>query len=209
MDEAPLPFYQHDVVVLRPLNRDLLGGAGDEVGHDRIDGDAPSFDEDSRLSRRDEARAMAALHELVAQLQLRRHLADVAVGSHREDDQRIDFGGAAVGDPQIRRRGGRVGARMRTPRAAARGPSSGSSPMNVCSPLQISSFLFIAERSHAFHSSGKRPPAGAIPIKTAVAPLTPASKSPTTGILPPNPNTSWAVLPACWRSSTATIRSGK
>src|ERR1041385_547921 len=201
MDEAPLPFYQHDVVVLRPLNRDLLGGAGDEVGHDRIEGDAPSFDEDSRLSRRAEARQM------VAQLELRLQLADVAVGSGREDDQTSTSAArpSAIG----RFGGGRRASRMRTPRAAASGPSSGSSPMNVCSPLQISSFLFIAERSHAFHSSGKRPPAGAIPIKTAVAPLTPASKSPTTGILPPNPNTSWAVLPACLRSSTATMRSGK
>jgi hypothetical protein len=104
VNEGALPLHQHDVVILRALQRDLLGSAGDEVGHDGIDRDAPPFDEDARLSRRDEARLVPALHERVAQLQLRRHLAHVAVGADREDHQRVDFGRATVGDRQIRRR---------------------------------------------------------------------------------------------------------
>src|SRR6266566_2344648 len=149
VNQAALSFQEHDVVVLRALEDQLLRGAGDEVRYDRIHRDPPALDEDPGLPRRHEARAMAALHQRIAELQLRGHLADVAIGSHREHDQRVNFGGAAV---------------------------------------------------------------GAMPIITAVAPLPcarPRSKSPTTGMVPPNPSTSCAVFPACLRSNTATIRSGK
>src|SRR5467141_2004417 len=51
---------------------------------------------------------MTTLHERIAELQLRRHLADVAIGSHSQHDERVDFGGAAVGDREIGRRPARV-----------------------------------------------------------------------------------------------------
>ena len=53
---------------------------------------------------------------------------------------------------------------------------------------------------------------GAMPTSTAVAPgpsASPCSKSPTTGIAPPNPSTSCTVLPAWARSNTPRMRSGK
>src|SRR3989475_648604 len=85
--------------------------------------------------------------------------------------------------------GGLRASKMRTPRSRANAPSSGSSPMNVCRPLQISSPRSIAVRSQPRHSAGRRPPIGAIPISTAVAPRPrPCSKLPTSGSAPPNPS---------------------
>src|SRR5256714_6751319 len=104
MNETPLSFHQDDVVVFRALEHELFGGTGDEVGDHGIDRDAPALDENSRLASRDEARLMASLDERVPQLQLRGHLADIAVGANREDDESIDFRGATIGDRQIRRR---------------------------------------------------------------------------------------------------------
>src|SRR6266542_4291763 len=77
VNQAALAFDEHDVVVLRALEDELLRGTGDEIRHDRVHGDAPPLDEDPRLPRRHETRAVAALHQRVAQLELRRHLADV------------------------------------------------------------------------------------------------------------------------------------
>ena len=51
---------------------------------------------------------MTALHERVAQLQLRGHLPDIAVGTDGEDDERVDFRGATIGDRQIRRGPARI-----------------------------------------------------------------------------------------------------
>src|SRR5712691_8576876 len=71
MNQAALPLHQHDVVVLRALEHELLRGASDEVGDDRIHRGAPAFDEDARLPRRDEARPVAPLYQRIAELQLR------------------------------------------------------------------------------------------------------------------------------------------
>jgi len=78
-------------------------------------------------------------------------------------------------------------------------------------PLQISSFCSIAVRSQPFHSSGSRPPPGdpdqysgrALPLRETTLEVA------DDGNLAPNPSTSCAVFPACLRSSTATMRSGK
>src|SRR5260370_12168163 len=102
MNETALPFHQHDVVAFRALEHELLRGTRDEVGHDGVHRNAPPFDENSRLTGRDETRLVTALHERVSQLQLRGHLPDIAVGTDREDDQRVDFRGATIGDWQIR-----------------------------------------------------------------------------------------------------------
>jgi len=52
------------------------------------------------------ARSVAGAHRIVfvPQLELRRHLADVAVRADGEDDVRVDLGRAAVGDGEARRR---------------------------------------------------------------------------------------------------------
>src|SRR5712692_9496138 len=48
------------------------------------------------------------LHESVSQLQLRGHLPDIAVGTDSEDDERVDFRGATIGNRQIRRGPARI-----------------------------------------------------------------------------------------------------
>ena len=102
VDQAALALDQYDVVVLRALEHELFSGTGDEVGDHRVHRDAPPFDENPGLPGRDEAGAMATLHERIAQLELRRHLADVAVTSDRQHDQRVHLGSATIGDRQIR-----------------------------------------------------------------------------------------------------------
>ena len=49
MDHRCLSFDEHEVRVLRVLEDETLGRAGDEVGDHRIDGDAAALDEDARL----------------------------------------------------------------------------------------------------------------------------------------------------------------
>ena len=115
MDQASLPLHQHEprgvaqgTELFHALEHELLRSAGDEIGRHRVHRDAPSFDEDPRLPRGDEAGAVAAAHQRVSQLELRRHLAHVAVAADREDDIGIDLSGAAVGDRQGRGRLARV-----------------------------------------------------------------------------------------------------
>src|SRR5438270_538321 len=59
VNEAPLALDQHDVGVHGALEHELLGGAGHEIGHDRVDGDPPAFDEDPRLTGGHEPRQHA------------------------------------------------------------------------------------------------------------------------------------------------------
>ena len=68
VDQAALALDQYDVVVLRALEHELFSGTGDEVGDHRVHRDAPPFDENTGLPRRDEACAMATFHERIAQL---------------------------------------------------------------------------------------------------------------------------------------------
>src|SRR5437660_3839685 len=101
VNEAPLALDQHDVGVHGALEHELLGGAGHEIGHDRVDGDPPAFDEDPRLTGGHEPRPHAAPYQLIAQLELCRHLPDVAVRYDREDHIGVNFGGPAVGDREL------------------------------------------------------------------------------------------------------------
>ena len=50
MHDRPLPFHEHDVRVLRRFDGQALSGARNEVGHDGVDRNAASLDEDARLS---------------------------------------------------------------------------------------------------------------------------------------------------------------
>ena len=98
MIDASLPFHQDDVGVPAPLQHQLLRGAGDEVGHHRVHRNPPALDHDSGLTRRHEAGAHASLVELPGELELRGHLADVAVGPHGEHHERLDRLGPPRGD---------------------------------------------------------------------------------------------------------------
>src|SRR5947209_19318053 len=72
VDQAALALDQYDVVVLRTLEHELFSGTGDEVGDHRVHRDAPPFDENTGLPRRDEACAMATFHERIARSEERR-----------------------------------------------------------------------------------------------------------------------------------------
>ena len=70
------------------LDHELLGRAGDEVRHDRVDGDPPARDGDAGLARRDEHGLDAAPPRLEVELERDGHLPDRAVGADREHDRR-------------------------------------------------------------------------------------------------------------------------
>ena len=70
-----------------PFHDEPLGRAGDEVGHDRVDGDPPPRDRDSRLARRHEDRALAAPARLEVELERDGHLPDRAVRADRQNDR--------------------------------------------------------------------------------------------------------------------------
>ena len=53
MDETPLPFDQHNVVML-VLQNQLLGSAAHKIGDDAIQRQAVAFDHDAGLARSDE-----------------------------------------------------------------------------------------------------------------------------------------------------------
>src|SRR6185312_14462055 len=101
VDERSLAFHQHDLGAFGRLHDEPFGGAGDEVGDDGVDGDAPSFDEDAGLAGAGEAHGASALGEPVAQLQGSGHFADVAVGAHGEDDRGVDIAHPSAGDGQV------------------------------------------------------------------------------------------------------------
>ena len=83
VEERALPLDQVPVIRL-VLGREPLGGAGDEVGHHRIDRDPAARDEDSGLPGRAEAAGDAAPAPFGVQCEGGVHLADRGVGAHRE-----------------------------------------------------------------------------------------------------------------------------
>ena len=82
LDEEHLP------APLDTLDDESLGGAGDEVGDDRVDGDPPACDRHPRLARRHELAADAAAARLAVELERHGHLPDRAVGADGEDRRR-------------------------------------------------------------------------------------------------------------------------
>ncbi len=83
LDEEELP------TALDPLEHEPFGGARDEVGHDRVDGDAPSGDRDPGLPGRDELTRDSTAPRLAVELERHGHLPDRAVGADREDGRRV------------------------------------------------------------------------------------------------------------------------
>src|SRR5581483_8761262 len=69
------------------LDDEALGGAGDEVGDHRVDGDPPAGDRDPGLSRRNEDRPLAAAPRLEVELERDGHLPDRAIRADGEHDR--------------------------------------------------------------------------------------------------------------------------
>jgi hypothetical protein len=156
VDDRPLPFDEHQIGILRVLEHETLGRTGDEVGDHRVDGHAAPLDEDARLARRGERGADPSGTERVEDLQLRRHLADVAIGADGEHDRGID--GAHAAARHVEARGGTAQVVDRHPRDLASAASSGTSAMKVCRPLQISRPFSMARETRRIHSAGSLPP---------------------------------------------------
>ena len=93
---------------LAPLDDEALGGARDEVGHDRVDRDSPAGDHHPRLSRRDEDRPNTASPRLEVELARDGHLPDRAVGADGEDDRRVGAEVLTGGRGEVRRRPAQV-----------------------------------------------------------------------------------------------------
>ena len=68
------------------LDDEPLRGAGDEVGDDCVDGDAPAGDSDARLARRYERGGDSARRGLAGELEGDGHLPDRTIRADREDD---------------------------------------------------------------------------------------------------------------------------
>ena len=209
MVDASLPFHQHDVGILARLQHQPLGRAGDEVGDHGIHRDPPALDHDAGLTGGNESGPQARRVELPGELELRRHLSDVAVGAHREDHVGIDRLGCARTRSADRRA---AAADRRSagrppwpwPRAVGRRPercaarSTGRSPRRAPRPAS------------ARHSSGSRPPAGRCRSvrRRARVPVPPASIPPPESPRRTRGRPGRSSRPGC-RSSTATVRSGR
>ena len=82
MEQRALAFDEQDLAAAPDaFEHELLGGAGDEVGDDGVDGDAPAGDRDPGLAGRDELAADPARLRLAVELERDRHLPDRAVGA--------------------------------------------------------------------------------------------------------------------------------
>ena len=71
------------------FEHERLGGAGEEVGDDGVDGDPPPRDRDPGLAGRDELAPDAAPARLGVELERDGHLPDRAVRADGEDDLRV------------------------------------------------------------------------------------------------------------------------
>ncbi len=104
VEDRSLTLDPEQVAALPALDDEPLGRAGEEVGDDRVDGDAPAGDRDARLAGRDEHRTQAAIARLEVELAGRGHLPDRTVGADRQDDRRVDLEVRARRRAQVARR---------------------------------------------------------------------------------------------------------
>ena len=104
MQQGALAFHPEQVALIGPLDDEPFGGAGEEVGDDRVNRDPPPGDRDSGLPGRDEDRSQAALLRLAVELERDGHLSDRAVGADREDDLRVELDVLPGRDVQVGRR---------------------------------------------------------------------------------------------------------
>ena len=168
VDERALPLDEEQLAAAPlALDDEPLGGAGEEVGDDRVDGDAPACDRDPRLSGRHEDGREPAPARLEVELDRDRLLPDRAVRADREDDRsRRTSRFAPVGT--LSPCGGLRRSRSSTPCARASSVSSGSSETNSCRPLSTSRPAAMHAFRSSRHAGGKRPPWVATPTTATV-----------------------------------------
>jgi hypothetical protein len=104
MEDRTLALDPEEVAALAAFDDQPFGGAGEEVGDDCIDRDAPAGDRDARLAGGDEDRSEASLPGGEVELAGGGHLPDRAVGADRQDDGRIDVEVLAGGRAEVGRR---------------------------------------------------------------------------------------------------------
>ena len=83
VEERALPLHQVPMIGF-VVGRDPLDGAGDEIRHHRVDGDAVAGDEDAGPAGGAEIGLQAARPHLLLECERRVHLADRTIGADRE-----------------------------------------------------------------------------------------------------------------------------
>ena len=154
---------------LDALDHEPLGGAGDEVGDDGVDGDPPAGDRDPGLPGRDEhASARPRRARLEVELERDGHLPDRAVGADRQDDPRRRRRGS-LRSGRSAPSGGLRRSRSSTPCRAASSASSGSSADElVQAVLDVEARRDRSSSAARASAGGKRPPWVATPTSAVV-----------------------------------------
>ena len=93
--ERSLTLDQHNLRLAVRLESKALGGTGNEIRHDGVDGDSGAGDEDPRLAGGGEGSGDTASGESAVELERYRHLAGVAVGADGKHAERSRPHGAA------------------------------------------------------------------------------------------------------------------
>ena len=104
MDDRALPLDEHQIGIHRTLEHEPLGSAGDEVGNHGVHANAAPLDQDARLPGGGKVGTYSAAAEATEQLQLRRHLADVAVGADGQHHGGVDLAHSPASYLEIPRR---------------------------------------------------------------------------------------------------------
>ena len=207
MEQAPLPF-DHDHLVVLVGQHELLGGAVEEVGDHPVHGTAVALDHDARLPGGHELGVHAPPLQPLGHLDGGDHLAATAIVGDRLDPQAPLADALAVGHVVL-------------VAFAHVDQLDAVLPRPPATKLRIVVRESRAARRRRSASPGDRlqddrPPglgdlaAGrgdADQQRVGLRARRPASRPP--GSSPPRPNTSWHVLPAPSRSSTATTSSGR
>ena len=168
MEQRALALDEQQVAALGALVHEPLAGAGDVVGDDVVDRDAPAGDRHAGLPGRHVDRAPPALARRPVELERHDLLADHGVRAdavHHPAPVRAAAG--PVGHRQVGRRGAQVAQRhpgARRPRGAARGPRRAGCAARPRRRRPAA----IASSSVARHAGSSLPPVGATPISSAV-----------------------------------------
>src|ERR671922_186788 len=103
MDDRALPLDEEEITPRGTVRHEPLGGTGEKIGDDRVDGDAPAGDGDARLAGRYEDGAEPTLPGGAIELDRHRLLPDRAVRAHRQDDRGVMREVRPFRDAQVRR----------------------------------------------------------------------------------------------------------